>query len=457
MGFDVNIAGSEIGHPGSYTGTYGQGGSRPVPHLEAYHNSGLFLTEVLTREMNLAIGDAVRDGAPFYAYLTHYAVHSPFQNDPRFTDNYPTLSGNARNYATMIEGMDKSLGDVLARLDALGVAEDTLVIFLSDNGGDAPLGDVNNSNAPLRHKKGSKYEGGVRVPLIAAWARPNPANPFQAALAIPPGSHEDDVVACFDLFPTLLGTAGVSFAHPIDGHDLRPYLRGEPGVHRPQELLIHFPHDHRTDYYTILRQGDWKLIYNYASNSYELYHLATDLGESVNRAPTEPERVMRMARTMARRLHEAGAQWPTLENSGTEDPFTMPVLPTVDVDADGLPDLDEDRNRNGLRDPGETDPDNEDSDHDRTRDGAELRTGTDPLDSGSSFHLQLAIDDTERIQLSWPSAPGALYRVESSTTLEEPWTTVKDDLPASVDGATTTFDAGLRPLDPASFWRVLLK
>ena len=285
-----------------------------------------------------------------------------------------------------------------------------------------------------------------------------PPTSFQSGLTIPQGSHEDDIVACFDLFPTILGVAGVSFAHSIDGTDLRPYLRADPGTHRPQELLIHFPHDHRSDYFTIFREGDWKLIYNFASNTHELYNLATDLSEANDLSTSDPERVMAMSRKMAQQLAAAGAQWPTFDSGGADDPLAMPVLPAVDLDADGIPDNTEDPNGNGLVDPGETDPDSNNTDSDPTPDGAELKTGTDPLDPSSFFHLSFAIDDTGRVQLTWPSAPGALYRVEHSDTLEsDDWDLVQDDVPAHPSDPATTFDAGILPVDSPHFWRTVLK
>ena len=102
--------------------------------------------------------------------MSHYAVHSPFQSDTRFAENYvEERKGNLANFATMIEGMDKSLGDLLDHLDELGVAENTLVLFLGDNGTDAPVGGTHEIScaAPLRAKKGTHYEGGMRVPFIA--------------------------------------------------------------------------------------------------------------------------------------------------------------------------------------------------------------------------------------------------------------------------------------------------
>jgi arylsulfatase A-like enzyme len=310
FGFDLNIAGSNIGHPGSYTGDYGKDGDRPVPGLADHHHSGTFLTDAITLETNKAIAAAVAEKIPFFAYVSHYAVHAPFQIDQRFAANYPGLEGGRLGYATLLEGMDQSLGDLMAKLEQLGVAENTLIVFMSDNGGDAPSPDVNQSNAPLRHKKGSKYEGGVRVPLIVAWARPDPTHPAQASLPIPTASREDDLVAIFDLFPTFAKVAGIPVASNIDGVDLSPYLRGEPGNHRPQELLIHFPHDHRSTYFTIFREGPWKLIHNYADSSYELYNLESDLSETHDLAAKETDRTLAMATRMGDALKDAGAQWP---------------------------------------------------------------------------------------------------------------------------------------------------
>ena len=186
FGFDINVGGASFGAPGSYYGMqkFGLGTRRAksaVPHLERYHDTKTFLTEALTIEANSHVEDSVKADKPFFLYLAHYAVHAPFQSDPRFADHYedsdkPTP---ARAFATLIEGMDKSLGDVLDHLDALGVAENTLVFFLGDNGSDAPLGHQHEvaCAAPLRGKKGTHYEGGMRVPFIAAWAKPNPENP----------------------------------------------------------------------------------------------------------------------------------------------------------------------------------------------------------------------------------------------------------------------------------------
>ena len=157
LGFDVNLAGFGGGGPGSYWGKYNYSANHrtgkhvwDVPGLEKYHGTDVFLTEAITLEMNQAIEDAVNSGHSFFAYMSHYAVHAPWiYPDTRFIKNYPTLDGHGLAFATLVEGMDKSLGDIMEKLDELGVAEETLVIFFSDNG------SAWSANGPFRDKKGS--------------------------------------------------------------------------------------------------------------------------------------------------------------------------------------------------------------------------------------------------------------------------------------------------------------
>ncbi len=155
-----------------------------VPHLEQYHGTDTFLTEALTIEANARVAEAVDADQPFFLYFAHYAVHAPFHSDSRFAEHYANSgqSPQAQAFATLIEGMDKSLGDVLDQIASLGVAEDTVIFFLGDNGSDAPLGHQHAvaCAAPLRGKKGSHYEGGMRVPFIAAWVRRMPRIPISS-------------------------------------------------------------------------------------------------------------------------------------------------------------------------------------------------------------------------------------------------------------------------------------
>jgi arylsulfatase A-like enzyme len=309
LGFDVNIAGNEIGHPASYLAKQDFGkGSNHVTDLEKWHGKDSFLTDILTQELSEALEASVKDKKPFFAYMAHYAVHAPFMEDPRFAANYPDLPPAQRGYATLIEGMDRSLGDLLAKLEALGVAENTFVLFLSDNGGDAPIPNNNDrpilsGNAPLRGKKGMRYEGGVRVPMIAAWAKPGTGNAFPIAAA----SRTDDLVALADVFPTIMDVTSTPDAKRWDGHDLLPYLKGDATYHRPQWLVTHYPHGHNNDHFSVLHEGQWKLIRTWADGSSELYDLTNDLSESKNLAEEQPERAKAMAAELDRRLDEYGA------------------------------------------------------------------------------------------------------------------------------------------------------
>lgn len=328
FGFDLNIAGCAYGQPGSYYGTdhfgYAKKGreKRAVPGLEKYHGKAIHLTEALTLEMNAAIRESVEQGQPFFAYMSHYAVHSPFQSDDRFAANYENadLKPSGKAFATMIEGMDKSLGDILDQLERLGVSENTLVFFLGDNGTDAPFGGTHEiaCAAPLRGKKATHYEGGMRVPFISSWARRNPDSSLQKRLPIPEDVLSDQVGRIYDLFPTILSVAGIEQKLPVDGADLSSMLKGKRSKREP-EFLMHFPHSHRSSYFTAYRRGDWKLVYHYhkaGNDRYELFNLKRDRDESKNLARSEPERLHRMIEAMEGALEDADAQYASsLEDS----------------------------------------------------------------------------------------------------------------------------------------------
>lgn len=335
LGFEVSLAGASIGAPGSYYArdNFGLGGRRAanaVPQLEKYHGSEIFLTEALTLEARQQMSEAIRDGKPFLLHLAHYAVHAPFQADPRYAANYEHsgLSQQAQAFATLIEGMDKSLGDVLDHLDALGVAEDTLVFFLGDNGSDAPLGHQHEvaCAAPLRGKKGAHYEGGMRVPFIAAWARPNPRNPHQRRMRIRAGAIQSQQAAVMDLFPTILGVAGVKCpqGHVVDGMPLDTLLTGKRDSKRKETFLMHYPHaPHRSDYFTVYREGAWKVIYHYfpaeASGGarYQLFNLAQDPFEQRDCSRTEPARLRGLMSGLIAALEHHHALYPVAPDGVT--------------------------------------------------------------------------------------------------------------------------------------------
>ena len=294
-----------------------------VPHLDAYHGGELFLTEALTIEAKRHLADAVRDGRPFFLNFAHYAVHAPFQADPRFAGNYKD-SGKpqaAQAFASLVEGMDKSLGDLLSHLEKLGVAEDTLVLFLGDNGSDAPLGGPHEvaCAAPLRGKKGSHYEGGMRAPLIAAWAKPNPANRWQRRTPIVANAIQRQPANITDLFPTILAAAELAIpeGHSVDGQPLQPLFANPMGTRTARPFVMHYPHaPHRSDYFTVYRDGDWKLVYHYYPGAqsggarYELFQLGEDPFESKNLASQELDRVRMLVGDMTAMLDRLGGQYP---------------------------------------------------------------------------------------------------------------------------------------------------
>lgn len=328
LGFDVNIAGFGGGGPGSYWGTHHYSANHrtganvwDVPGLEKYHGTETFLSEAITHEMNLEIERAVNDGERFFAYMSHYAVHAPWSYpDSRFVKNYPSLKGQGLAFATLVEGMDHSLGQMLSELQRLGVAEETLVIFVSDNG------SAWSSNAPYRDKKGSRYEGGVRVPLIVGWAKADPNHPLQKRFPISAKSVEHDLVTCVDLMPTILKIAGVQTEEGInvDGYDISPYFFGIEGNHRPQVFLNHFPHRHRNTLFSSLRVDNWKIIYNYASMTWELYDLKADPRESENLVARRKALAMELAKQMVEKLDSQEALYPTNATSGE------PVKPNLE-------------------------------------------------------------------------------------------------------------------------------
>lgn len=343
LGFDVNVAGASFGAPGSYYAeeNYGLGTRREhhaVPHLDKYHGSDTFLTEALTIEAKARVSTAVQENKPFYLYMSHYAVHGPFHSDPRFADHYKDSGkpANAQAFATLIEGMDKSLGDLLDHFQQLGVAENTLIFFLGDNGSDAPLGHQHEvaCAAPLRGKKGAHYEGGMRVPFIAAWAKRNDDRPHQRQLAIPADVIQSQVASVEDLFPTIaeLVSLEVPADHAVDGKPLGKLLKGDADSGRNESFLMHYPHSpHRSDYFSVLRDGDWKVIYHYfpseasEGSHYQLYNLDEDPFEQNNLAEERPEVLQRMMKKLVLELDRHHAQMP-VGSEGSQEPV-RPKLP----------------------------------------------------------------------------------------------------------------------------------
>jgi arylsulfatase A-like enzyme len=354
LGFDINIAGHAAGGPGSYQGKEDYGNNRKdspwgVPGLEKYHGKKTHLTDALTKETKAAISTAVKADKPFYCYMAHYAIHAPIQPHQRFMKGYKDrayddtdidIPVEEERYASMVEGMDASLGALLKHIEKLGEAENTLVIFTSDNGGlsvharnTTPYGTgPDTHNYPLKAGKGSAYEGGTRVPFIAAWAKPKANHPMQQTLPIQAQAVSDQPVLCEDLFPTLLGigqaAAPLPQDYPLDGRDIRPYLlQRKTNPERP--ILFHYPHVWGPkglgyEPHSALRVGDWKVIYFYNPKRWELYNLKDDLSEKNDLAQADPQRLKTMARQLVDGLTQKGAQWPIDRETGEEERIKLP-------------------------------------------------------------------------------------------------------------------------------------
>jgi arylsulfatase A-like enzyme len=310
-GFDINIGGTQWGAPNTYFYPYSGGethkdGFRYVPHLE-FGQPGEYLTDRLTDEA-LKIIDRAGD-RPFFVYLAHHAPHTPIEAKPADIQHcVESLAENAphRNaaYAAMIRSLDENVGRVLAHLQERGLAERTIVIFNSDNGG--YIGNYQKrqvtDNAPLRSGKGSLYEGGVRVPLIVRWPGVTPR-----------GAVCHEPVLSTDLFYTLGEMAGLSppAESPADGCSLAPLLKNPQGHLDRDALYFHYPHYYETTSpVSSIRAGDWKLLEYYEDHHAELYNLRADLSEKTDLAAQQPEKTRQLRDRLHAWLEAVDAQMP---------------------------------------------------------------------------------------------------------------------------------------------------
>lgn len=326
LGFDVNVAGHGVGSPGSFLGlenfsAAARKGDRvwDVPGLERWHGKQVFLEEALAAEAVEQIDAAVAAGTPFFLSFAPYSVHVPITANPRYAANYAHLDPREAAYATMVETCDAALGTLLAQLEARGIADETLVIFTSDNGGLSAHGrggEPHTHNAPLRSGKGSCYEGGIRVPLVVRGP------------GVARGKRSDAQVISTDLFPTLLAAAHVELPHDgveRDGLDVTGLLHGG-SLETDRVLVWHQPHFWGVQGpgiwpFSALRVGDWKLIYRHADREFELYNLANDPGETLDFAASAVSRVEDLARVLGERLRAMGAQMSLDETTGQPVPW----------------------------------------------------------------------------------------------------------------------------------------
>ena len=250
-------------------------GGQPVVETE-------YLTDALTRE---AVDFIDRhDDKPFFLFLSYNAVHSPLQGADAYMEKFAHIDDlHRRIFAAMLANMDDSVGAVMEQLRKSGLEENTLVFFLSDNGG--PTKELTSSNLPLRGQKGQMYEGGVRVPFVMQWKG-----------TIPPGQVFTKPVSSFDIFATAAANAKhVTAPEQVEGVDLVPYLTGRKEG-RPHETLYW-----RQGGKAGLRHGDWKIVRmgkrkEFGPSKWELYDLSQDISEENNLAQSNPEQLEELIR-----------------------------------------------------------------------------------------------------------------------------------------------------------------
>ena len=333
QGFDVNIGGDWSGAPPTYFYPYKKR-NRALEEIPPGGEEGEYLTDRLTDE-SLKFIEANKD-RPFLLYLSHYAVHTPIESKPALTDKYkakaenlPATDGqrsvgvygryNTRlvqdnpAYAGMVQSVDESIGRVMKKLEESGVAGNTALIFMSDNGGLSTVPrEGPTANLPLRAGKGWLYEGGIREPMFIKWPG-----------VVKEGSVCDEPVTSTDFYPTMLEMAGLGLMpeQHIDGVSLIPLLKNKGKLNR-KAIYWHYPHYHGSGNRPsgAVRAGDYKLIEWYEDNSVELYNLKSDIGEKHDLAKEMPEKAAELQGMLGRWLQQMNAKMPA---AGPRDDFEV--------------------------------------------------------------------------------------------------------------------------------------
>lgn len=339
IGFTINIAGHAAGSPGSYLGEENYGNKRNqytpprgVPSLETYHGTHIFLTEALTIEAIKALEVPVKNKQPFFLYMSHYAVHIPFVADKRFIQKYidKGLPQKEAEYAALVEGMDKSLGDLMTYLDKNKLSENTVILFVSDNGGFslAPrAGEPFTHNTPLGAGKGSVYEGGIRVPMLVKYPG-----------IVQPGSAISHPVIIEDFFPSVLELAGVKKykkVQQVDGQSFVPLLYKTKKNGAERNFVWHFPNKwipeegNGVSWVSVIRRGAWKLIYFHKSGKLELYNIETDISEEKELSEKYPAKLNQMIQYLSMSLKNENAQMPVFKNTGTKVPYPSALIKKI--------------------------------------------------------------------------------------------------------------------------------
>lgn len=305
QGYDTNVAGGKYGQP-------------PKGYFAPYEIEGLdegpageYLTDRLTVEAEKRLQEFARTPErPFVLFFCHYTVHMPIQPRTDLLSHYKEKQASKgidehwkrADYAAMVDSLDRSVGRVMEQLEKLGQAQNTIVFFMSDNGGVDFAGGVT-SNFPLRSGKGHYYEGGIREPLVVRWPG-----------VTQPGSRCETPVLSTDFYPTMLEMAGLPQEpkNHLDGLSLVPLIKN-PGATLAREALYwHYPHYHgsgATPCGTI-RVGDFKLIESFEDGHVELYDIRKDSGEQHDLAAEMPQQANELRERLRKWRAEVGALMP---------------------------------------------------------------------------------------------------------------------------------------------------
>ncbi len=329
QGYDVNAGGFKKGGPyggNKYFSPYGN--PRLTDGPEGEHLPDRLATETCKFiEAN--------KNTPFFAMLSFYSVHTPLIGRPDLVEKYKkkaekitgeefaeeeqTIGNKKRRvrilqnhaiYAAMVEAMDAAVGKVIDKIESLGLSDEVVICFTSDNGGLSTSEGHPTSNLPLRGGKGWMYEGGIREPFLIKWPG-----------VTKPGSVNHTPVMGIDFFPTFITASNATMPAQIDGMNLLPLLKGEP-VERPP-LFWHYPHYGNQGGFPsgATRQGDWKLIERYEDGRVHLYNLKEDPGERNDLARKHPEKVKKLRAQLHAWYQETNAQFLQPKKGSTEQPW----------------------------------------------------------------------------------------------------------------------------------------
>ncbi|MBT7867308.1 MAG: sulfatase, partial [Opitutales bacterium] len=311
-GFDVNVGGTHSGSPP-------RGYYPPHPNIPSLQGlpEDSYLTDYLSDQADAFIRS--NKDNPWMLYLTHFAVHTPLDAKKELVAKYEAKAkGELHDHvemATMIQSVDDGIGKIQATLDELGLTDNTIVLFFSDNGGYGPATDMD----PLKGYKGTYYEGGIRVPFFVKWPG-----------VVAPGQKSSEPIIGVDVFPTLCEMTGAALPNgqDLDGVSLVSLFKGETPNLGNRALYWHFPAylqsyavtDEQRDILfrsrpcSVIRVGDWKLHQYFEDGGLELYNLRDDIGETRNLAKSMNEKTSELLARLEGWREGIGAPVPNERN-----------------------------------------------------------------------------------------------------------------------------------------------